>query len=82
MHGDRLAARVDALLVNRAALAIRHVPAEPVVRARQLPGRVEVSRVGGERGGPEIRGAARTGQLAAIRVERVRRLRGETRDIE
>ena len=35
---------------QRALLALRRVPAQPVVGARQLPGGFEVARVGGERG--------------------------------
>jgi hypothetical protein len=56
--------------------------AEPVIRPRQFPGRVEIPRIGGERGGPQVGCAARAGELGAVRVKRVWRLSGENRDIE
>ena len=65
----RLASRVDALLEIRAALGFRTVAAEPVVGPRQLPRRVEVARVGRERGAPDPGRAARARRGCAVRVE-------------
>ncbi len=82
LRRHRLAPGVDPLFERRAPLALRHVAAEPVIGARELPRRAEILRIGAQRSGPDLGGAPRAGQVRAVRVQRVGGLRRQQRDIE
>jgi hypothetical protein len=62
---------LDAALEKRFAIAFRGVPAEPVPRPRQLPGRLVVLRVLLEACLPDGGGLARAGDVLALGVERI-----------
>jgi hypothetical protein len=60
--------------------------AQPIVRPRELPGRIERRRLLLDLGGPGVGGATRAGQVGPVCIEFVRRLsvkaRTKNRDIE
>ena len=68
---DRRAAGRDARLEIRLARLLVGVAAEPVARARELPGRFEVLRILREPLGPDAFGLLRAGDVLALSVERV-----------
>lgn len=69
---DGLATRLDPALQILSAFAIGPVSAEPVFGARELPGRVEITRVRRDGSAPEITRPARACLVGAIRVEAIR----------
>ena len=71
LERDRRARRLDSGVEDRAPLALASVAAKPVVGARQLPRRREIARVCGERLPPEIGGAPRAREVAAVGVQPV-----------
>ena len=68
---DGLSAGIDPALQILAAFDIGSVSAEPVFGARELPGRLEITRVGGDGGAPEIGRTARARQVGAIRIQTI-----------
>jgi hypothetical protein len=60
---------LDAVLEKPAAFGLRRMAAQPVVGAGELPGGVEIARIGREIRRPDRRGPARARQVRAIGVK-------------
>jgi hypothetical protein len=80
LERDGRFAGLDARLENGPPLVLRGVAADPVVGARELPGGVEVPGIAGEVRGPDVRRAARAGQICTVGVQRVRTPRRGARE--
>jgi hypothetical protein len=71
LQGRGHAGRRDPLFEDRFALGLRGVSAQPVARARQLPGGVEVLRMRGEALLPEPLGPPGAREVVALRIQRI-----------
>lgn len=63
---------VEARFQDRPTLGRRAAPTEPVGRPRDLPGRLDVGRIGGEPRAPELDGPPGFGEVGPVGVQRVR----------